>query len=86
MKIIDTTTFFEENMMMNIRFNILNQYVDHFIVCESLYTHSGKKKKINFDLNNFPKFKNKIEHLILRKEPPDLIKKKKFNNSRKKIK
>jgi beta-1,4-mannosyl-glycoprotein beta-1,4-N-acetylglucosaminyltransferase len=45
MKIIDTTTFFEENMMMNIRFNILNQYVDHFIVCESLYTHSGKKKK-----------------------------------------
>jgi len=76
MKIIDTTTFFEENMMMNIRFNILNQYVEHFIVCKSLYTHSSKKKKINFDLNNFPKFKNKIEHLILRKEPSDLIKKK----------
>ena len=44
MKIIDTTTFFEENMMMDIRFNILNSYVDKFIVCESLYTHSGKKK------------------------------------------
>jgi beta-1,4-mannosyl-glycoprotein beta-1,4-N-acetylglucosaminyltransferase len=85
MKIIDTTTFFEENMMMNIRFNILNQYVDHFIVCESLYTHSGKKKKINFDLNNFPKFKNKIEHLILRKEPPDLIKKKNLTIQEKRL-
>ena len=48
MKIIDTTTFFEENMMMDIRFNILNSYVDKFIVCESLYTHSGQKKKCKF--------------------------------------
>ena len=45
MKIIDTTTYFEEKLMMEVRFNILDPYVDHFIVCESLYTHSGKKKK-----------------------------------------
>ena len=68
MKIIDTTTFFEENMMMDIRFNILNSYVDKFIVCESLYTHSGKKKEINFNINDYPKFKNKIMHLILENE------------------
>ena len=48
MKIIDTTTFFEENMIMDIRFNILDPYVDKFIVCESLFTHSGKKKKRKF--------------------------------------
>ncbi len=72
MKIIDTTTFFEENMMMDIRFNILNSYVDKFIVCESLYTHSGKKKEINFNVNDYPKFKNKIMHLILENEPDDL--------------
>ena len=72
MKIIDTTTFFEENMMMDIRFNILNPYVDKFIVCESLYTHSGKKKNINFNVNNYPKFKNKIVHLILENQPVDL--------------
>ena len=65
MKIIDTTTFFEENMIMDIRFNILNPYVDKFIVCESLYTHSGKKKNINFNVNDYPKFKNKIIHIIL---------------------
>ena len=45
MKIIDTTTYFEEKLMMEVRFNILDPYVDHFIVCESLYTHSGEKKK-----------------------------------------
>ncbi len=74
MKIIDTTTYFEENMMMDIRFNILNSYVDKFIVCESLYSHSGKKKNINFNADDYPKFKNKIIHLILKKEPDDLIK------------
>ena len=73
MKIIDTTTFFEENMIMDIRFNILNPYVDKFIVCESLYTHSGKKKNINFNVNDYPKFKNKIIHIILEDEPVDLI-------------
>jgi len=74
MKIIDTTTFFEENMIMDIRFNILNPYVDKFIVCESKYTHSGKKKDINFNINDYPKFKDKIIHLILEDEPVDLIK------------
>ena len=73
MKIIDTTTFFEENTIMDIRFNILNPYVDKFIVCESLYTHSGKKKNINFNVNDYPKFKNKIIHIILEEEPVDLI-------------
>jgi len=76
MRIIDTTTFFEENMMMDIRFNILDPYVDKFIVCESLFTHSGRRKKINFNFENFPKFKDKIIHVILDKEPLNLIKKK----------
>ena len=75
MKVIDTTTFFEENMMMDIRFNILNPYVDKFIVCESLFTHSGKRKKINFNSNDYPKFKDKIIHLVLEKDPENLIKK-----------
>ena len=48
MKIIDTTTFFEEDMIMDIRFNILDPYIDKFIVCESLFTHSGKEKKNKF--------------------------------------
>jgi beta-1,4-mannosyl-glycoprotein beta-1,4-N-acetylglucosaminyltransferase len=85
MRIIDTTTFFDESMMMDIRFNILDPYVDKFIVCESLFSHSGKKKKINFELKNYPKFKNKIIHIILDKEPENLIKKKNLSPQEKRL-
>ena len=60
-------------MIMDIRFNILEPYVDKFIVCESLFTHSGKSKNVNFKINDYPKFKDKIIHIILEKEPENLI-------------
>ena len=81
MKIIDTTTYFEEELMMNLRFNILNKYVDKFIVSEARFTHSGQEKNINFDKKKFPKFEDKIIHIILDKEPDEIIKKKKLSNT-----
>ena len=83
MKIIDTTTYFEEKLMMEIRFNILNSFVDKFIVCESRYSHSGKEKRINFNIDDYPQFKNKIIHLIVDKEPSNLILKKNLNTAEK---
>ena len=56
MKIFDCTTFYSEDLMMDIRFNVLNEKVDKFIVVESKYSHSGKEKKLNFDINNYKKF------------------------------
>ena len=64
-KIYDCITFFNENFITNERFEILNQVVDFFIICESVYDHKGKKKKINFKLKN-TRFKNKIIHLIVK--------------------
>ena len=58
--IFDCVTFFRENFITNLRFEILNNVVDFFIVCESKYDHRGKKKKINFRLLN-KKFKNKCK-------------------------
>ena len=72
MKIIDSTTYFEEKLMMEVRFNILDRYVDNFIVSESKYTHSGKKKEINFNKENYPDFKKKIIHLIVEQEPENI--------------
>ena len=69
MKIFDCITFFEENRHADLRFNILNDYVDYFVVCEGLFDHKGNKKKINFNLNNYPKFKKKIIHIICPKFP-----------------
>ena len=74
MKIIDSFMFFDENMLLDLRLNILDNYVSKFIVCESTYSHSGKKKKLNFDINNFPKFRSKIEYIVSDKEPDNLKK------------
>ena len=62
-KIFDCITFFNENFMTNLRFEILNNKVDYFIVCESIFDHQGKKKKLNFNLEN-DTYKNKIIHLV----------------------
>jgi len=73
MKIIDCTSFYNEHMMYEIRLNILKNKVDKFIVTESTYSHSGKKKKLNFDINNYPKFKDKISYIIIDKEPIGIV-------------
>ena len=73
MKIFDCTTYFDEALMMDVRFNILNEYVEKFIVVESKFSHSGKQKKLNFDINNYKKFKDKIIYLIIENEPEGLL-------------
>ena len=73
MKIYDCTTFYSEHMMLDVRFHILDKHVEKFIVTEATYSHSGKKKELNFDIDNFPKFKDKIIYLVIDKEPNNLI-------------
>ena len=73
MKIFDCTTFFKEKMMMDIRFNILDEFVSKFIVVESTFSHSGEKKGLHFNINDYPKFKEKIEYIVIEKEPVDLF-------------
>ena len=74
MRIFDCTTFFNEKMIMDLRFNTLSPYVTKFIVVESIYSHSGQKKKLNFNINDYPDFKNKIEYIVIKEEPADIIK------------
>mgnify|MGYP001166836267 CR=1 FL=1 len=73
MKIFDCTTYFNEPLIMDVRFNVLDKYIEKFIIVESTYSHSGTKKGINFDKNLYPKFKNKIQHVIVDKEPDNII-------------
>ena len=73
MKVFDCTAYFEEELMMDIRFNILNNHVSKFIVVESRYSHSGKKKKLNFNLKRFSEFRHKILYLVIEDEPKNLL-------------
>jgi beta-1,4-mannosyl-glycoprotein beta-1,4-N-acetylglucosaminyltransferase len=69
MKIIDCFMFFDEEMLLELRLNTLDKFVDKFIIVESAYTHSGKEKKLIFDINKYPKFKEKIDYIIVRDLP-----------------
>ena len=72
MKIYDCFMFYDEDLVADLRFNILNEYVTEFVVVEIKFTHSGEKRKLLFDINNYSKFKNKINYIILENEPNNL--------------
>ena len=63
-KLFDCITFFRENFITNIRFEILYDYVDYFVICESVYDHNGNKKSLNFKLDN-KNFEKKIIYITL---------------------
>ena len=73
MKIFDCIPFFDEKMLLDLRLNILDEYVDKFVIVEQSYTHSGKKKSKNFDINDYNKFKDKIIYFYLENQPKDLF-------------
>jgi beta-1,4-mannosyl-glycoprotein beta-1,4-N-acetylglucosaminyltransferase len=66
--------FFDEEMMLDLRLNVLDKYIHKFVISEATYTHSGKPKKLLFDINKFSKFKDKIIYNIIDKEPHDIEK------------
>ena len=57
--------FFDEEMLLDLRLNIMSKYVDKFIVNEATYMHSGKPKKLIFNINHFSKFKDKIIYNVI---------------------
>jgi len=65
--------FSDEKMLLDIRLNVLNDYVDEFIIVESKYKHNGDLKDKIFDLNLYPKFKHKIKYIYLNEEPNGLM-------------
>ena len=74
MNVYDCFMYFDEDLLVDLRFNILNNYVSKFIITEATYTHNGTKKKLKFDINNFKRFKNKIEYIVVDNEPPNILK------------
>ena len=63
-KIIDCITYLDEDMLLDFRLNVLNNYIDYFVIVEAKEDHQGRKKKLNFNIENFKQFKHKIIYLI----------------------
>jgi len=72
MKIYDCFMFFDEEMLLDLRLNIMDKYIDKFVITEATYLHSGKRKKLVFDINKYPKFKNKIIYHVVDDLPADI--------------
>ena len=72
MKIFDCFMFYDEEMLLDVRLNVLDKYVDKFVIVESTFTHSGKKRDLIFDIKKFLKFKDKIIYHVVDKKPKGL--------------
>ena len=65
MAIYDCFQFFNEEHICDLRINILDKFVDFFVIVESTCNHQGKPKKLNFDLKKFKKYENKIIYVVV---------------------
>ena len=74
MKIFDCFMYFDEDVVLDVRLNFLNSYVDKFVIVESIFNHKGEKRKPQFDISKYSKFKDKIIY-ILKDDIPEGIEK-----------
>ena len=63
MQVFDCFMYYNEDTILDLRLNYLNKYVDYFIIVESTFNHRGQKKNLNFNIDKFRKFENKLSNL-----------------------
>ena len=69
MRIFDCFMDFDEDLVLDVRLNYLDPYVDYFVIVESIFTHRGEKRDLKFDLEKFRKFKDKIIYIVYDETP-----------------
>ena len=69
--IFDCIPFFNELDILKLRMEIMNPYVDYFVLEESTVTFSGESKRMIFAENRhlFDKFKDKIRYVAVADSP-----------------
>jgi len=72
MKIYDCFMYFDEEVVVDVRLNTLDKFVDYFVIVESKFTHKGDQRELKFNHKKFEKFKNKIIYLIYNEEPKEI--------------
>lgn len=61
--------FYDEDVILDLRLNILNEYIDYFVIVESKFFHNGKDRKLRFDIKKYTKFRDKIIYIIQDNQP-----------------
>ena len=60
MKIYDCFSYLDEDLLLELRLNILNEYVDYFVIVEGNKTWQNNTKPLQFKFDKFKKFQDKI--------------------------
>ena len=74
MKVFDCFMYFDEEVVLDLRLNALDKFIDKFVIVESIFTHKGEQRELNFNIKKFEKFRDKIIYLVYDKQPEDLLK------------
>ena len=61
--------YYDEDLVLDIRLNMLNKFVSYFVICEANFNHNGSKREFQFDIKKFSKFKDKIIYIQLKEQP-----------------
>ena len=69
MKIYDCFSYWDEDLLLDVRLNVLNEFVDHFVIVEGNKTWQNNYKKLKFNINNFGRFKDKIIYIPVEDMP-----------------
>ena len=69
MKIFDCCIYLDEDFLLDLRFNILNNFIDYFVIVESNRTWQNNKKNFNFNVNKFKNFSDKIIYIKVEDMP-----------------
>ena len=72
MKFIDCFMYYDEDLVLDIRLNMLNKFVSYFVICEANFNHNGSKREFQFDIKKFSKFKDKIIYIPLKEQPKNI--------------
>jgi beta-1,4-mannosyl-glycoprotein beta-1,4-N-acetylglucosaminyltransferase len=64
--------YFDEDIVLDVRLNYLDKYVDQFVIIESEYNHKGEKRTPLFNIDKFKKFENKIKYILKNEIPPGI--------------
>ena len=68
-KLYDCFSYWDEDLLLDLRLNILDDYVDYFVIVEGNKTWQNNPKKLRFDINKFSKFKDKIIYIPVEDMP-----------------
>ena len=83
MNIYDCFMYYDEDLLLDIRLNSLEKFVKKFVITEATYAHNGENKKLNFDINKFKRFKDKIIYIVVDKQPKNILELKKSDTREK---